>query len=288
MRKLYIIASVLLAFLVIGPFAEAKSEHLRILSFNVRIQQASDEEMFTWNARKDAAVNAVKKQKPDIIGLQEAASYHKAAFMAEMPEYQLVDRSSKPGTVDEQIRDNGNPIIFRADRLELLDYGYFWLNSSSDENVSHSTWVKLRFKKSGQIIFFFNCHYDYESADRDAMLDASKMIVSKMKEIAGDDAVAFLAGDFSLNSGDSCLKPLNSYLTEVNLAADKPDLAPTYNGFGANAMTGRFDHIFSRNAAIKSFQVVDDPKLASKYHIPYISDHYPVFSDFDIIIPKAK
>ena len=42
------------------------------------------------------------------------------------------------------------------------------------------------------------------------------------------------------------------------------------------------DHIFFRNAEARSFNVIDELKFGVKY----ISDHYPVISEFVIEIPK--
>lgn len=286
MRKIFIfIAAAFSAFALAVP-ALAKTDHLRMMSFNVRLQQASDTGNLSWSARKISAVKAVKKQKPDVIGFQEASYAHKLAFMAEMPEYQIVDRSTKPGTVDESLKNNDNPIFFRADKFELLDYGYFWLNKKQQEvtagwdtaSICHATWLKLRFKKSGLIFFVFNTQFD--SRSETARLESSNLTASKIKEIAGDDAFVFLTGDFGMITGDKGLRPLSDYLSNAELTAKKPDLGVTCNGFGNASFSGRFDHIFYRNAIVKSFKIVSK----GKYDVPYISDHYPVLSDFDVSV----
>ena len=48
----------------------------------------------------------------------------------------------------------------------------------------------------------------------------------------------------------------------------------------SSSSSGRFDHIFYRNAIVKSFKIVSK----GKYDVPYISDHYPVLSDFDVSV----
>lgn len=283
MRKIFILIATAFSVLALTIPASAKADRLRVMSFNVRLQQASDTGNLSWSARKISAVQAVKKHKPDVIGFQEASYAHKVAFMAEMPEYQIVDRSTKPGTVDENLKNNDNPIFFRADKFELLDYGYFWLNKNQQEenaeldaaSICHATWLKLRFKKSGLIFFVFNTQFDSRSAT--ARLESSNLMTSKIKEIAGNDAFVFLTGDFSMITGDKSLRPLSDYLSNAELTAKKPDLGVTCNGFGNASLAGRFDHIFYRNAVVKSFKIVSK----GRYDVPYISDHYPVFSDFD-------
>lgn len=286
MRKIFILITAAISAFALAIPASAKTDHIRVMSFNVRLQNASDTGNLSWSARKISAVKAVKKQRPDVIGFQEASYAHKLAFMAEMPEYQIVDRSTKPGTVDENLKNNDNPIFFRADKFELLDYGYFWLNKNQPgetagldkASISHATWLKLRFKKSGLIFFVFNTQFDSRSAK--ARLESSNLMTSKIKEIAGNDAFVFLTGDFSMITGDKGLRPLSDYLSSAELTAKKPDLGVTCNGFGNASLAGRFDHIFYRNAIVKSFKIVSK----GKYDVPYISYHYPVFSDFDATV----
>ena len=108
-------------------------------------------------------------------------------------------------------------------------------------------------------------------------------MVEKIKEIAGDNAVVFMTGDLNTTSEDKALKPLATYLKESGKTVKKADKTPSFNDFGRNgARLQMIDHIFYRNAEARSFNVVDEPKFGVKY----ISDHYPVISEFVIEIPK--
>lgn len=289
MRRLFVSIAAFISVVFLCADTFAKSEGLRVMTFNIRVQFPSDTGDLSWEARKAGCVKAIKKHKPDLIGLQEAFYGPKAFFLKEMPEYQVVDRSGKPGTLDPDLRNNENPIYYRADRFELLDYGSFWLNEDQTPdkkgwdamNVRNLTWVKLRLRKSGQIIFYFNTHFDHIGTS--ARYNSSALIVEKIKEIAGDEAVVFLNADFNMPSGDRDIKPLESYLQQAELTVKKPDKGATFNDFGRPGSKPMWlDHIFYRNAQAKSFEVIDEPK----YGVKYISDHFPVFADFTIAIPK--
>ncbi len=267
----------------------AKSEKASVMSFNIRIQLPTDTGEQNWESRKDGCVRAIKKYDPDIIGLQEATVRQKSFMMKELPKYIMIDGSTKPGTVNEATESGFNPILFRADRFELLDYGLFWLNEDQApekkgwdaEYVRTANWVKLRFRKSGQIIFIFNTHFD--NVGEESRLESSELIVEKIKEIAGSDAVVVLTGDFNAKSGDKSLKPLALFLQETAKTVKKADKTPSFNDFGRKGgKPAGIDHIFCRNAEARSFNVVDEPKFGVKY----ISDHYPVVSEFVIEIPK--
>ena len=273
-----------------GANAAAKSEDLSVMSFNLHGQEKDEAGDFSWEARKKGCLKAIKKYDPDIILLQEAYGYHKADLMKDMKKHMLVDRSAKPGIVDQDILFNENPIMFRADRFELLDYGAFWLNEKQDADTPgwdaskarNTTWVKLRYKKSGVIFFCFNTQFDdADAAGRNSAL----LMVDKIKEIAGDDAVVFVGGDFKMSSSDRLLTPLVSYASDANFATKDPDPAASFNGFGKPGDSPRWpDHILFRNAKAEEYEVVNSKKYGPKY----ISDHYPVYAEFEIPIPKGK
>ena len=64
-----------------------------------------------------------------------------------------------------------------------------------------------------------------------------------------------------------------------------PNTKATFNGLGKPGDAPRWpDHILIRNAKAESYEVVDSKKYGPKY----ISDHYPVYAEFEITIPKGK
>ena len=287
-RLLYALALVTLA--LSGVTTWAKSEDLSVMSFNLRGKEVDESGDFSWAARKKGCLKAIKKYDPDIIFIQEAFAYHKADLMKEFKKHMLVDMSSKPGVVDPEIRNNENPIMFRADKFELLDYGSFWLNENQAADKAgwdgtkprHSTWIKLRYKKSGVIFFCFNTQFDEGEL---AGKKSSELMADKIKEIAGDDAVIFLGGDLAMSTSDKAVSSLTSYVKDANYLLKKPDTRASFNGLGKPGNSQPWpDHIMVRNAQVESYEVVDSKKFGPKY----ISDHYPIFSEFEIRIPKGK
>ena len=273
-----------------GTTAAAKTEDLSVMSFNIHGQEKDEAGDFSWEARKKGCLKAIRKFDPDIILLQEAYGYHKADLMKDLKKHMLVDRSSKPGTVDQEIINTENPIMFRADKFELLDYGSFWLNEKQEADTPgwdaskarNTNWVKLRYKKSGVIFFCFNTRFSSAEA---ACKGSVTLMVDKIKEIAGDDAVVFAGGDFQMSSSDRIMIPLVSYAKDANFALKDPDPKASFNGYGKAGDTPCWpDHILFRNAKAEDYEVVDSRKFGPKY----ISDHYPVYAEFEIAIPKGK
>lgn len=290
MRKIILLVAALTAALALcGTSAYAKKEKATLMSFNIRIQFPADTGKYNWESRKEGCVKAIRKHDPDILGLQEATVNQKSFIMKELTKYIMIDGSAKPGTANNESESGFNPILFRADRFELLDYGTIWLNEDQTqgkkgwdaEYVRSANWVKLRFRKSGQIIFYFNAHLDNIGAR--ARQEGSALIVEKVKEIAGDNALVLLSGDLNTTSDDKTIKPLTTYFKEASKTVKNADRTPTFNDFGRKgAKPISIDHILYRNVEAVTFDVVNEPK----YGIRYISDHYPVVSEFVITIPK--
>ena len=257
------------------------------LVVNIRIQFPADTGKYNWESRKEGCVKAIRKYHPDIIGLQEATFGQKSFLSKELQKYIMIDGDCKPGTLN---KDSGfNPILFRADRFDLLGYGTFWLNEDQEpeakgwdaEYVRTANWVKLRFRKSGQIIFLFNTHFD--NVGEMARAESALLMVEKIKEIAGDKAVVFVTGDLNTTCDDKALKPLTTYLNEASETVKKADKTPSFNNFGRpGSKLETIDHVLYRNAEATGFRVVDEPKFG----INYISDHYPICSEFVITLPK--
>lgn len=286
MRRLL---SIILLAAAILP-ASARSERLSVMTFNVSGQAVDEGGDHSWEARKKACMKAIKKYDPDVIFLQDAYSYHKAYLMKEFPKHTLVDRSAKPGQVDQEIKNNENPVMFRADRFELLDYGSFWLNEDQEEDAPgwdassarNVTWMKLRYKKSGLMFFCFNTRFD--EGGEASFRRGGELIVDKVKEIAGDDAVVFLGGDFCLSSSDRLLSTMTAYLKDANHLMKSPDTRASFNGYGKPGDKMPWpDHIFCRKAKPVTYEVVDSRKFGTRY----ISLHYPIYAEFDIAIPKG-
>ena len=291
MRKMLLLVTVITAvFALCGTKAYAKKEKTSVMSFNIRLQFPADTGKYNWESRKNGCVKAIRKYSPDILGLQEASLGQKLFMMNSLQRYIMIDGSAKPGTVNEKTEGAFNPIFFRADRFELLDYGSFWLNEDQTpgekgwdaEYVRTAGWVKLRFRKSGQIIFLFNTHFD--NTGTEARRESASLMAGKIKEIAGDNAVVFLTGDLNTTSEDKALRPLKAYLKESAKTVKKADTMPSFNDFGRKgAKPQRIDHIFYRNAEARTFSVASE----RKYGVEFISDHYPVYSEFVITLPKG-
>ena len=257
---------------------------ISVISFNIRVDNAADGTN-VWRNRRDAVVTMIERERPMLLGLQEAQP-HQITYLSEhCPDYAWYglgrDTGKVPPATDSYAAEETMAIFWRTAELELLDKGTFWLSETPDQvskgwDASYRrtcTWAGFRHKKSGQTCYFFNTHLDNDG--KVAREESIKLLVSRMKTINSKRRVSFLTADFNSNVTDACFAPLHVYMRDARANAAVSDDYPSWNGYGAS--TGRLDHVFfsGDNCTAREFRT-----LRGDYGVPYISDHYPVDACF--------
>ena len=268
------------ALLTICGAADAKSPiNIKIISYNIRTMARDGEN--SWQFRKHATKNMIEKHRPDAFGLQEAMIPHMLYIDSVCPQYARVGVGRDDGKNSGEFMT----IYYNKERFDLLDSGTFWL-SETPEKVSRgwdaalpriATWVKLRDKATKRKFFYFNTHFDHRG--RTARVESSKLIVDKIREIAGKKSTVILTGDFNIESEDEALLPLYDNMSAARKSAPVTDNKGTYNGFGSVKRDILIDHIFYRGRRVKcnEFRTLD-----GNYGAKFISDHYPIEAVFTI------
>ena len=257
---------------------------ISVISFNIRVDNAADGTN-VWRNRRDAVVTMIERERPMLLGLQEAQP-HQITYLSEhCPDYAWYglgrDTGKVPPATDSYAAEETMAIFWRTAELELLDKGTFGLSETPDQvskgwDASYRrtcTWAGFRHKKSGQTCYFFNTHLDNDG--KVAREESIKLLVSRMKTINSKRRVSFLTADFNSNVTDACFAPLHVYMRDARANAAVSDDYPSWNGYGAS--TGRLDHVFfsGDNCTAREFRT-----LRGDYGVPYISDHYPVAAWF--------
>ena len=138
------------------------------------------------------------------------------------------------------------------------------------------TWVELRDKSSGKEFFYFNTHLDHQG--KIAREEGVKLIVTKIRQIAGKKAAVILGGDLNTSIDNPHLKPLTRLMASARDTAAETDQKGTFNGFGSAPDTIILDHLFYRGRMkCRKFVTLD-----GDYGAPYISDHYPIAMVFTL------
>lgn len=265
--------------------ARVAATSLRIMTFNVRMNSASDGPN-AWPRRKDIAAGTIAFHRVDIAGLQEVLKDQLMDLETLLPEYGWVGVGRDDG------REGGeyNPVFYLKARFKLLGSSTFWLSETPDlpgvkgwdaACARVVTWARLRDEWTGETIVFFNTHFDHvgETARR----ESAALVLSAIPRISLE-ACMVLAGDFNCTREDPAYRTLVSgrpgrlVLRDARDASVAKPYGPSYsfNGFSAEAHPGLpIDHIFvGPSVAVQRVGV-----LPGTWGGRFVSDHNPVMAE---------
>lgn len=238
----------------VKPYINTKGkpagEPLIMASFNIEYRNKG--QGAPWEERL-VYVNEIFRQHDfDVVGVQEPFR----------PEYDdlcrtLGDRWDSIFACTNLTQDNfSNSIFYKKEKIEMLDHGIFWYTEIPGQPRGFGgassrlcIWAKLKDKTSGNIFFIFNSHFDFTSYE--AMMTSSRLLLSKVKEIAGGYP-AICTGDYNSTDGNPAMKYLAAgpFLLDSMTGAKKsvnPKMSTMgrYKPIDKVAMNGHhIDHIF--------------------------------------------
>ena len=276
MKKILLLSlSLFLATLMIAQ-NDSKSIEINIATYNIAMD-SRQESLNAWELRKDNVNGLIRFHDFDIMGTQEGFQ-HQLLYITEAGGYDYVGVGRDDGA-------NGGEhaaIVYKKDRFDVLDKGDFWF-SLTPEKPSFGwdaeirrvcSWAKFRDKDSGKEFFVFNSHYDHQG--KEARRNSSLLLLSKIKEIAGDASV-FCVGDFNATPDDEPIQIIYDadFLKDSRLITQIKAYGTegTWNGFDLDSpMNKRIDYIWvTPNITIKKYGVLND-----MHYGRFPSDHFPV------------
>ncbi len=267
---------------------------LQVWSFNVACQSNDGNSNWgdnhKWNVRRPGIYAFFNENQPDIIGTQECEYRQRVNILDNTEGYAAYglgveygkESSGSEGYLwnkKDYNTDSSNAIFYKTDKFEVLDKGTFWLSSNpssvGSDDGHNCAWIKFQWKENGYRFYFFNTHLDDQG--KSARAESARLIAERIRTIAGEEETVFLGGDFNTVSTDTALEPLKEVLKNTQMEVKKADKTLSFNNFGKKDGAAAIDHLFFRDAKAKSFEVVDE-----KFKVRYISDHFPVFADYEI------
>ena len=231
---------------------------------------------------------------PDVIGLQESSdkvtSYH--AFMKR---HGYTGVPSKPNNSNAH---DYTAMLYRADKLELLECGYHLYDDGAGDKSKAVTWAVFKDKATGDVFAVGSTHFYWKSDElgQSARLKDAAQLTEVAKKITSKYNCPFIVGgDYNCNINSEPFKILNNegFLNFQKISPDTMD-STTHHSYSAydeslrlylvpqiptNPYSKAIDHALLYNQstlAAKKFRVIlDDYSFLS-------SDHCPVMVDFDI------
>ena len=292
MKKIIV---VLLTF--VATVAMGQSADLRVMSFNIRFDNPKDTADNAWSARRLPCARVIKEVNPDVIGMQEPRGKQYEDIISLLPDYEYL-RIPLSEKVSE--KNSGRIMVFfRKGKYKMKKWGYFWLTEHSDSpgvsfettdrnNIRAAIWVKLRDISTGKEFVFLTTHLPYKKdpADETARTKCAKLVVEKLKGIAGGKLPVFVTGDMNAcwelrSSRRTCLIPFYEWMHGAREMSVETDSRSSFNGWKTTVgrtWPNNLDHIFYRNATPLKFVTHDEPS----YGVTFVSDHYPIVCDFKL------
>ena len=255
------------------------------MSFNLRLDVASDGPN-AWPLRKDWVAALVRFYAPDALGVQEALAHMLADLDSRLPGFARVG----VGRADGKTGGEFSAILYRTDRLALLDSGTFWLSPSPETPGSKgwdaaiervATWARFRDRRTGCLHLHLNTHFDH--IGEQARQESARLIRRRLAELS--------AGLPVIVTGDLNAEPRSiSYrvFTRDTIAGAVPPLVDahdasrdghygpesTWTAFRAIEPGRRIDYVLVSS----SIPVLTHATLTDSWDGRFPSDHLPVLA----------
>lgn len=238
-----------------------------------------------WEPRKAGVKSMINFYDFDIFGTQEGFKFQLDDLVAD-GEYAYVGGGREDG------KDKGehSAILYKTARLNLLDQGTFWLSETPETPglgwdakccFRVCSWGKFQDKESGKEFYFFNSHYDHEGVV--ARRESSKLVLSRIREIAGENATVFFTGDLNALPTEEPITTIASdglFRDSYKITKEAPfGTTNTFNGWNINNPDThkRIDYIWvTKGVEVEKYGVLNDVHYG---RTP--SDHYPIMANVE-------
>jgi endonuclease/exonuclease/phosphatase family metal-dependent hydrolase len=235
-----------------------------------------------WERRKGPMDDAFKAVGADIFGFQEMESFGRG------------DRSGINLTLDYLLEQNPGyaaaavgdpalfpstqPILYRRDRLRVVDQGWFFFSDTPEVIYSRTfdgsypafcSWATFEDRLTGERVTVFNVHFEYSSRSNRQMSAALVRDRIAPRIAAGENVI--LLGDTNARAGAETMEILEAAGLQF-----APVPGSTYHFNRGLNLFGAIDHIgVSAGLGLASEPVV----LRQQFRGEWPTDHYPVLVD---------
>ena len=244
------------------------------MTFNIRYGTAADGENH-WLKRRGQLFDLLRRQRADIIGVQEALSGQLDEIVRAVPGYAYVG----VGRADGKRAGEYAAILYRTARLQVRRSDTFWFSDTPSVVKSMSwgnriervcTWAYLD-DRLGPAFYFFNVHLDHES--QPSRERSAALLLERIAARAPLGPVV-VTGDFNAGEQNAATQAmLVAFRDSFRVLHPAEREAGTFSGFKAEQTSGdKIDYIFVEPGT----DVLDAAivRTARKGRTP--SDHFPV------------
>ena len=184
---------------------------LRVMSFNIRYNNPADG-VNAWPNRRDWVAKLIRFHEADVVGVQEALAPMLADLDARLPGFARVG----VGRTDGRAKGEFSAILYRTDRLALLDSGTFWLSPTPEVVGSKgwdaaiervATWARFRDRLTGCSHLQLNTHFDHMGEQ--ARQESARLIRRRLSSLAAGLPVV-MTGDLNADPSSASYRILTA------------------------------------------------------------------------------
>jgi endonuclease/exonuclease/phosphatase family metal-dependent hydrolase len=171
---------------------------LRVMSFNIRYNNPGDGPN-AWPLRKAWVAQLIRFHDADAVGVQEALPGMLADLDTLLPEYARIG----VGRTDGIAKGEFSAILYRRERLEMLENATFWLSPNPEVVGSKAwdaaleriaTWGRFRDRATGCTYLHLNTHFDH--VGERARQESARIIRLRLATLAAASPVV-VTGDLN-------------------------------------------------------------------------------------------
>jgi endonuclease/exonuclease/phosphatase family metal-dependent hydrolase len=257
-----------------APVVTSPAAPLTVMTFNIRYGTANDGENH-WLKRREQLFALLRREAPDVVGLQEALRGQLDEIVQAVPGYAFVG----VGRADGRQAGEYAAILYRTTRLRPRRSDTFWF-SETPGVVKSTTWGNqierictwAYFEDAdGPAFYLYNVHLDHQSQpsrERSAALLLDRIAARDPK------SPALVTGDFNAGEDNAAVRAMRAAFTDSYrlVHPDAKDVG-TFTGFDVTKVTGdKIDYVFvEAGVEVLGAEIV---RTADGGHPP--SDHFPV------------
>lgn len=269
------------ALATVATAQQQEPRPVSLMSFNIRYATDRDGEN-RWTARRGMLFDLLRKESPDIIGVQEALDGQLSDIIRAVNGYTVVG----VGRDDGKAAGEYSAILFKSPRFRVAQSGTFWLSATPEIVASRTwgnripricSWARL-IGDGGRAFWVYNVHLDHES--QESREQSVQLLLQRIRSRSPANEPVIVTGDFNVEEGNVALEPL------LGNANANPPFIDTFRKLHPNETdVGTYTAFeFGRTKGAKIDYVLVEPGteviragiLRYSRNRRYPSDHFPV------------
>jgi endonuclease/exonuclease/phosphatase family metal-dependent hydrolase len=255
---------------------------LNVTTFNLRNEYRSVDGMNCFLNRTGIILENIRKEKPDIIGFQEAIPPIMDMLRAGLSEYTIIYSKRYDGIAHE-----GLAMAFRKDTTELFSLDCFWLSETPrtpGSRYAHASRypricqaAMVRLPETDQFVRVYNTHLDH--LNEEGRISQIGQIFDYAYEREQELSTPwFVLGDLNAVPDSPSMAFCRNY-EKMDVIDVTADLDYTFHGFGLEEKM-KIDYIYVDKVTSEKPYTVK--KWTDECNGILISDHYPVSIEVEL------